>query len=886
MSFGQERSTRSDALRSSRVSEVDLLPPRYRPRQAAIEKRQAERRSGWNDRFYLGKIPEYDPLRDSSCAAYRAMLRRKRERTTKGKASFKVSHYAEAFFHSRTKPNFLLAEADQLARDAAPVQCVIKAVLRRESTIQKLDQIDKVVSEQPSALDSASLRSELVMNLLALREASIRCVEAVVKWRESLIPRADAPSSGSTVEGTNTGLPPLWTDANSNVNYLIKMKTDTLWLADASFHRLFAFSSRSDPFLVSPSVAPTTNRARVPEPSSERVGAAPRRAPGRTVHLPLHKNQIARIQECEMALLQEAVLDLAQEQALVSTEAVTMDASRDVPPASNSEWDDRRTVMMKMPLLNSSGESSARRVDVRETSDLSKSGDDEQIHASSEGVTTHAEVTYSPARCSNDVMRAEFENYVTTEAHPVSISSTRGTWELVEAAVYGRGRTTTRGGPSQASWWWVLGEDGKRIGLVVYHLKTHLAPQIHIVHISVKDLSFMDMVVTSLRGHIFGRYPEVTTIRATLWYMENPMAEEGSKERYSLDKEIEASFQRAHFRWYQLTQEADGRRGQVMNSRRNTEELGDPVGLADGDVTVANDGTLQLQTCTLSPMTVGNITSDHDSVCGAVNPIALAGALVNAGIVPDDLPTDIWSKALSAFVQSIEDVAMASSAPVSAVFGITVSVSVQVPYLVCDEKLLAEEGQGYLLPVQFIARSDKGSPSTIFFIPTSDEEVLLAIMPNAGDTSQGDILHVAAEALSGASRLDSPAYTHIVVPHFLEEKMSTSNALTGRKAASSRIGATAMSIEIPPSTPDGESPTAADRRCKISGSVEFTRLSMIAACSKDRSLGFLRESVEPSKVARICSEEPFIVAVCHASLDDLDIPLHSSLVCPERLQAS
>ncbi|KAF4676931.1 hypothetical protein FOZ60_000465, partial [Perkinsus olseni] len=402
-------------------------------------------------------------------------------------------------------------------------------------------------------------------------------------------------------------------------------------------------------------------------------------------------------------------------------------------------------------------------------------------------------------------------------------------------------------------------------------------------------------------------------------------------------------FQRAHFRWYQLTQEADGRRGQVMNSRRNTEELGDPVGLADGDVTVPSDGTLQLQTCTLSPMTVGDITSDRDSVCGAVNPIALAGALVKAGIVPDDLPTNMpsrcsallrrlmeevlngdstsalpesltnsrilpwnletvlqwvtescwydftterWSKALSAFVQSIEDVAVASSAPVSAVFGITVSLSVHVPYLVCDGELLAEEGQGYLLPVQFIARNDKSSPSTIFFIPTSDEEVLLAIMPNAGDTSQGGILHVAAEALSGASRVESPAYTHIVLPRFLEEKMSTSNVLRGRKAASSRIRATAMSIEIPPSTPDGESPTAADRRCKIAGSVEFTRLSMIAACSKDRSLGFLRESVEPSKVARICSEEPFIIAVCHASLDDLDIPLHSSLVCPERLQSS
>lgn len=37
-----------------------------------------------------------------------------------------------------------------------------------------------------------------------------------------------------------------------NVNYLVKMKSDTLFLATSEFAKWFNFSQKSDPFLISP----------------------------------------------------------------------------------------------------------------------------------------------------------------------------------------------------------------------------------------------------------------------------------------------------------------------------------------------------------------------------------------------------------------------------------------------------------------------------------------------------------------------------------------------------------------------------------------------------------------------------------------------------------
>ncbi|KAF4665009.1 hypothetical protein FOL47_004828 [Perkinsus chesapeaki] len=973
-------SRRTDALRSSRVSEVDLLPPRYRPgHKTVLEKKQAQRRSGWDDRFYLGKIPEYDPLRDANCGAYRAMLRRKRERASTGRRTFKASargvsaitrgshraptvikqntspilpdnlkkreqlvsqlahhirecwrafripenhrkHYAQSFFHPGTHPSFLLAEADRLARDASSVQNVMRAVMGRESVIHKLDEIDKVICEQPNAVNSAALRSEILSNLLSLREASMETVEAIVNWRQSLVSHDsclnDAPSER-----------PIWQHDETGTNYLIKIKTDTLWLGDASFHRLFAFSSRSDPFLVSPSVA--SPNPVVPEPASARQRAAPRRAP-RAIHVPLHKDQIDKIRKCEMILLDESVLNHAIEQAAACRPLKTdslPEADLQESPAEAHEH------VPKFSDTSGSGEHGEQHIEGAHTGEGKTLNEDK--------APTGLDIFFKPARCTSDVMRAEFANYISTEADPMSVASTRGTWDLIDRAIYGS-TATSKGGAEQArfvqeealfflfyqaSWWWIHKQDGSRIGLIVYNLKFHLLPQIHVHHISVIELSMIPTVLTNLRRHIFERYPEVGTIRATIWYTERDEVEQ----RYSINRDIETAFKETHFRWYQLTQETDGRRGQVMNSRRNVDELGDPPGLPDGDPVPA-DGVLQFQSCIFALTTASEVSPSTSAMCeGDGNPITLAYGLIKAGLNPEELithtntltssriellrrlMTEIESDALAGLPEShmasrflppnidtllqwaserqvlrsstlfhtevlscwydftagkwrdalkdkIAQVANDESTAAREILAVRASLTVHVPYLAFDDAfLVTESSHSYLLPLQFTANT---GDSTIFFVPTSDEEIVLAILPCSDGLPEGSIFDITIKLLEKATADESSAYTHVILPQFQEEHINSTHGLQGVRI---RAG-----VE--------ECPTSEEN--KISGVVEFARLSLTSDVVTDRSSGFLQQSIKESRVGRISSEKPFIVALCHAALDDLNIPLHASLVCP------
>ncbi|EER08386.1 hypothetical protein Pmar_PMAR000426 [Perkinsus marinus ATCC 50983] len=61
----------------------------------------------------------------------------------------------------------------------------------------------------------------------------------------------------------------------------------------------------------------------------------------------------------------------------------------------------------------------------------------------------------------------------------------------------------------------------------------------------------------------------------------------------------------------------------------------------------------------------------------------------------------------------------------------------------------------------------------------------------------------------------------------MEEETSTTDALTG--------------VEVP--TSNGDTPETEETRGKMTGLVEFKRLSIMPQCSTDRTLGFLTEPV-------------------------------------------
>ena len=88
--------------------------------------------------------------------------------------------------------------------------------------------------------------------LITLRYLSIDAVERICKWRERLAYLASKV--------------PMVTDVNihdfvyllDHENYLIKMKTDTNFLKDSVLGGYFNFSSKSDPFLLTPSQTSTS----------------------------------------------------------------------------------------------------------------------------------------------------------------------------------------------------------------------------------------------------------------------------------------------------------------------------------------------------------------------------------------------------------------------------------------------------------------------------------------------------------------------------------------------------------------------------------------------------------------------------------------------------
>ena len=103
-----------------------------------------------------------------------------------------------------------------------------------------------------------------------MRALSIRCVELVVLWRDQFRYLALIGSKQRTIRKrraqTAIQVPYL---NNDNVNYLLKMKSDTAGFATMAIGRHFNFApesnSRGDPFLIQASVSGNIvagNRAR------------------------------------------------------------------------------------------------------------------------------------------------------------------------------------------------------------------------------------------------------------------------------------------------------------------------------------------------------------------------------------------------------------------------------------------------------------------------------------------------------------------------------------------------------------------------------------------------------------------------------------------------
>jgi len=87
---------------------------------------------------------------------------------------------------------------------------------------------------------------------------SLHAVKCIIEWRRQLV-LSYLVSSSTTLSGSTNdrnsinkfkNIPFIW----EGENYLLKMKSDTNFLAHSQFSKYINFTTKSDPFLVQPSL--------------------------------------------------------------------------------------------------------------------------------------------------------------------------------------------------------------------------------------------------------------------------------------------------------------------------------------------------------------------------------------------------------------------------------------------------------------------------------------------------------------------------------------------------------------------------------------------------------------------------------------------------------
>eukprot|EP00403_Amphidinium_massartii_P031301 CAMPEP_0178389924 /NCGR_PEP_ID=MMETSP0689_2-20121128/10379_1 /TAXON_ID=160604 /ORGANISM="Amphidinium massartii, Strain CS-259" /LENGTH=663 /DNA_ID=CAMNT_0020010413 /DNA_START=6 /DNA_END=2000 /DNA_ORIENTATION=+ len=154
-----------------------------------------------------------------------------------------------------------------------------------------------------------------------------------------------------------------------------------------------------------------------------------------------------------------------------------------------------------------------------------------------------------------------------------SISQTLDcSWERLEAEI-GKARRL-----ADLEWYWLCSSsDANRsnadiarsaVGLVVFRVvRGAMSNHGQVCHLSVVGEQWrpqMERVLATVKETILRTCP-VGSLRISLWYSYN---EEG---QYKLDPTIESMLKASGWRWFQLTNTADGKRGQIMVYRRNPE---------------------------------------------------------------------------------------------------------------------------------------------------------------------------------------------------------------------------------------------------------------------------------------------------------------------------
>eukprot|EP00747_Dinoflagellata_sp_TGD_P165356 gnl/TRDRNA2_/TRDRNA2_186516_c0_seq1.p1 gnl/TRDRNA2_/TRDRNA2_186516_c0~~gnl/TRDRNA2_/TRDRNA2_186516_c0_seq1.p1 ORF type:complete len:880 (-),score=151.93 gnl/TRDRNA2_/TRDRNA2_186516_c0_seq1:98-2737(-) len=500
------------------------------------------------------------------------------------------------FLQQRRDPRFgpparCLSRGRRAGASVPPTRQVTDLVATREATHRRLKHTETSHAEATKPL--TEIRRELVDLLLHIRVISLEVVEAIERWRQT----ANRPGA-------------IWPDPATGENYLLKMKADTVWLADSPLGELLDFSPKSDPFFVVPSsrekhLAPTNQMT--PMLQANKQPRDPRRAV-----LPLSSSLLKRIRKAELMILKESVQARIQRgsrpesaalsalagigsststAAAQSAVAVSSTAPATAPVPAAAPAPGAAAVLAVPPTavpspaavkaVNSAAPPTAVSPPSQPSSDIDQALLDIQEQARRDAVATAAPpprpqrpvvpdgaFRLQPLSVTPDDAIALLRGYISRVDTKLIRTFDPKTLAVLEDAL-------ADGGPDAPECFWLFrkdraqGDEAPPDGLVVFRLKRMSTVFGQLLHLSLAgdlDTAAMEEALAAVKDWMFAWLP-IKSIRVTLWHMDVGGG-------LQLDKGLEAVFKKAYFRWFQLTNQ-QGNRGQVMN-RPRAEEV-DPV---------------------------------------------------------------------------------------------------------------------------------------------------------------------------------------------------------------------------------------------------------------------------------------------------------------------
>lgn len=176
-----------------------------------------------------------------------------------------------------------------------------------------------------------------------------------------------------------------------------------------------------------------------------------------------------------------------------------------------------------------------------------------------------------PVQASENEIKGIFTEYLSEVSEDLQKTLDSSWQHLVDDA-----KKAWEGSGQPLQWFWLMHPEAElphdSFGLLVLWLQRGLmASHCIISHLSFKEIHrpwhcLIPGVLEALRLQLFQMMP-ISSIRITLWYT----PQDG---KMLLDKEAEKPFKEAGYRWFQLANRADSRRGQVMSQKRAQERDG------------------------------------------------------------------------------------------------------------------------------------------------------------------------------------------------------------------------------------------------------------------------------------------------------------------------